>query len=99
MGGDREMKAVLVLDEMPNDCEHCEVMANFEEDCARCSVTYDPIRNGYAKKRCPLKEMPKKRGKMFLTERSQNDTDLMVKSAFANCYTDGWNDCLEEIER
>ena len=52
------MKAVLVLDEMPNDCKRCELMEDFDEDCARCYVTNFPIRNGYAKKRCPLKEMP-----------------------------------------
>ena len=91
------MKAILVLEEMPQSCIDCRLMAD-----GWCYATRDRGLFSEIDKRpcwCPLKEMPKKRGKMFLTERSQNDTDLMVKSAFANCYTDGWNDCLEEIEK
>lgn len=93
------MKAVIVID-MPKTCAECR--ASYCGDIWYCyageyrkMLTQKEI---YEKPSwCPLKDMPKKKGKMFLTERSQNDTDLMVKSAFANCYTDGWNACIEEI--
>ena len=91
------MKAILVLDEMPTRCDDCRLS---DYGLAICHAEGKEIKDGGQRQGyCPLKKMPKKRGKMFLTERSQNDTDLMVKSAFANCYTDGWNECIEEIER
>jgi len=90
------MKAILVLDEMPTRCDDCR-FSNY--GLKVCQAEAKKIKDGGQRQDyCPLKEVPRKRGKMFLTERSQNDTDLMVKSAFANCYTDGWNDCLEEVE-
>lgn len=100
------MKAVLVLDEMPKCCDDCQLNYDLGFNCdALPMIIETPVdkREMHNEDKrpswCPLKEMPKKRGKMFLTERSQNDTDLMVKSAFANCYTDGWNECIEEIEK
>lgn len=81
------MKAILVID-MPKDCEHCDLMASFVEDCARCSVTYTPIRNGKAKKECPLRPMPEKKEPFYDINIQEYDKRV-----------DGWNDCIEEIEK
>lgn len=95
------MKVALLFDKMPFSCGMCRFSTRgIHPVCiATDRERFVNISKDGRPSWCPLQEMPKKRGKMFLTERSQNDTDLMVKSAFANCYTDGWNACLEEINK
>ena len=93
------MKAILVLDEMPNKCEDCPFAATL-----RLSNT--PISMCYVIKRpevsadleegrphwCPLKEMP---SKIAVEDIDEHTDPLLVKMGYVN----GWNDCLKEIEK
>lgn len=83
------MKAILVIDEMPTDCEDCpfgydyrcfNTWKRFEEKEENRRITY-PI-----PKWCPLKPMPQKK---------KEDLDIPT---FSSSFDRGWNDCLEEIE-
>ena len=89
------MKAILVID-MPESCFDCPCESEYLCGLARKELFYEADRKP---EWCPLKEMPNKRGKLFLTDRSQKDTELIFKAAYTNSYTDGWNACIEEIEK
>ena len=85
--GDREMKAVLVID-MPKSCKECFLCgfggANLEQYV--CSLTgehsEDPHLVG-----CPLRPLPSFKAVDL------NDTRDVVM------FCHGWNDCLEEITK
>ena len=98
-------KAILVID-VPKDCEHCELMADYAEDWSRCSITNIPIRDGKAKKDCPLKSMPKKlhvdANRIEDVMSSEFDIDkltLKIQLDTDKLFTLGWNACLEELEK
>lgn len=83
------MKAILVIDDMPTDCEDCPfgydyrcfmTWKEFEEKEENHIITY-PI-----PKWCPLKPMP---------EKMRTDEDDIEEDS----YYQGWNDCIEEIEK
>lgn len=90
------MKAILVIDEMPNCCTACpffEFINDYEDDCrTRCNVKFGRI-NEYGTdvrpKWCPFKTMPMKR------EPKEEWLNEYHRDEFA----DGWNACLEELER
>ena len=94
------MKAVLVLD-IPDDL--FEYYGNFYEqfyvECdLRAKHKYEMVDKslGWIKE-CSLKPLPKKKGKVTLTERTQ-DIDMLKWQLETNLITKGWNDCLDEIE-
>ncbi len=77
------MKAILVLDKMPNSCDECEV---------RCTgyTAKDYAQKGIKRPSwCPLRPLPQKKGKSG--ELHQYDTDIH--------YEIGWNECIQEIEK
>ena len=85
------MKAILVLDKMPCACAECPlcVHAKFDYyfDEHICTANGQEILDTREVHRmCPLKEMPKYKSTMDV------DEYLMGKRQ-------GWNDCLEEIEK
>lgn len=92
------MKAILILDEMPIACWECPCMN--KEKCWRCNANNanDDGRLSFAdgiEKRpdwCPLREMPEKR----ILPKSQVDYTNYGEEPW---FSDGWNACLEEIEK
>lgn len=86
-------KAILVLDEMPTECDDrlCPFMAEnagHKESCfLKDNVTYGDT--------CPLKPMPLRR--MHECVIVVEDKEYMRTSAFTD-YDKGWNACLNEIE-
>jgi aldehyde:ferredoxin oxidoreductase len=78
------MKAILVINEMPNSCDECEV---------RCGGYTAKEYSEKSIKRpswCPLKPFPRMSGVVH------QDADGWCK---LSDYSRGWNDCLEEIEK
>lgn len=53
------MKAVLVIDEMPNKCEECPLHYRKRQEIYRCEMTHKNIRLNSKPSWCPLKPMPK----------------------------------------
>lgn len=103
------MKAILVIDDMPNCCTACpffEFINDYEDDCrTRCNVKFGRI-NEYGTdvrpKWCPLKPIPKKfnddvyEGWMFF---DKGETEYNHKNANqykANHKNNVGNACLEE---
>ena len=86
------MKAILVIDDMPNCCTACpffEFINDYEDDCrTRCNVKFGRI-NEYGTdvrpKWCPLKPMP---------EKMDEDEDVYNIKWFKY----GFNTCVEVIE-
>ena len=84
------MKAILVIDDMPNDCLKCPCYRQTRddglfEDCKAVLRPLSPAERDEVPEWCPLKPMPKK---------------IPFDEAFKmEDYTDGWNACLEEIEK
>ena len=85
-------KAILVID-MPSRCGECPVCASYQS-CAFstrevwCAATGKDV-DLYSKSIwCPLKEVPDKRD-----ERGTWTVDGYIEDR----YTDGWNECIEEI--
>ena len=94
------MKAVLVLDEMPNNCEECQLCKQYKrvphvldyEDTYEIFCTgidnlcLKEVPKGDRPYWCPLKALPNERDRAI-------NIDYM-EDAFFN---DGWNACLDEI--
>lgn len=77
------MKAILVVDDMPNKCELCYL--NYGGWCmlVREFLQKSVMKDGKAMF-CPLKPMPQPK---------------KITLEWLECeYENGWNDCLEEIE-
>ena len=81
-------KAILVIDNMPNTCEECELKyldtgddAYFGPNVFRCVIDGSEICKDDRHYDCPLKPIPEK-------ELIWNDDDD---------YQMGWNDCIDEI--
>ena len=75
------MKAILVIDEMPYDCEECPL---YDENIMQCGFMKN---NAYyvdcRPHDCPLKPLPEKRENLG--------------TAYSVAHTNGWNDCVEEL--
>ena len=96
------MKAILVLDEMPNKCEDCPLyqdpicVGTLKKDFGvwGCYV----VLHGEDEKPywCPLKEMPKKEDyeKSYVEYAKVSALEL-----FHHGFAVGWNSCLKEIEK
>ena len=97
------MKAILVIDEMPNSCDKCEVRCDgytakeyFEKNIKRPDW-------------CPLKPMPQKKEVEVNEIEDIMHTEYSIEDIYTNKYvatirlaTDklislGWNACLDEI--
>ena len=81
------MKAILVVD-MPDSCFHCPL----EQYSNQCGANRKNTA-GNANKRpswCPLKPMPQKESEKH-REEIEDWTGLV--------YSQGWNDCIEELEK
>ena len=77
------MKAVLVIDEMPKECDECP-MYDFGWG-EYCMATGKSVKADGKEPWCPLKEMP---NKMAVEDRWYSEE-----------FARGWNECLEEIEK
>ena len=91
------MKAILILDEMPGACAECPlcVHAKFDYyfDEHICTANGQEILDErYVHHMCPLKEMPEKR---ILPSWQVNNTNYGEEPWFS----DGWNACIEEIDK
>lgn len=78
------MKAVLVLDEMPDNCEECKIIYLQEHGESICNSADWSKRPS----RCPLKPLPRKSGFVH------PDVDGWCKLSE---YSRGYNACLDEI--
>lgn len=79
------MKAVLVLQEMPDACMNC-ILCDIGNECIVTGKETD-----VEDKRmdwCPLRPMPKE-----IPSR-----DGMIKDEFKDGYREGWNDAIKAIE-
>lgn len=75
------MKAILVIDKMPNSCDECEV---------RCGgyTAKEYTQKGIKRPSwCPIKPMPKKRSTNYTSDFQE------IYKAEAR----GWNACIDEI--
>lgn len=94
-------KAVLVMDEMPEDCTMCKFWNSKDDECYATGVEKFSLNSEEAKPDwCPLRELPeKKESDSFLIEAVKNDcfdgTDS--DTAYFNGKDAGWNACLDEI--
>lgn len=85
------MRAVLLIEEMPTECimcPFCRVYADnkaTETHCIWMATTNEDGINTRAEW-CPLKSLPEKK-------KHQEEID------YDYGYIDGWNDCLEELEK
>lgn len=75
------MKAILVIDEMPENCGKCR-LADFGECRGTKSYIHMPIKG--RPKECPLKSLPEKK-----EHEEEVDYDYG--------YIDGWNDCISTM--
>lgn len=88
------MKAILVLDKMPDCCGNCPLLQQWYDDeheewYEMCFYRYCKIENTESKLNiCPLKPIPNKR-KMPITKTFGTD--------FNKGRVVGWNDCIDEI--
>ena len=98
-------RAILVLEEMPSKCHLCP-MSRFVSEISDDNNSIYCFFNRYigAKYKttewdadrpqwCPLKEMPKR--KEYYIDEVYGDMYELTDSAYVN----GWNNCLEEIEK
>lgn len=83
------MKAILVLDEMPKGCVCCPCSDDEDHFCRAKSEYYSSWKRPSW---CPLKKMPKKR----ILPRSEVENTNYGEEPW---FSDGWNECLEEIEK
>ena len=85
------MKAILVLDEMPKGCVCCPCSDDEDHFCrAKSEYYYSLGRPSW----CPLKELPQKRYTSFDPETIDGEP-LSVLTV----YYEGWNECIEELEK
>lgn len=80
------MKSILVID-TPESCEECRLRrySNLQLVCT-------PMNRDVEDVECPLKPMPQKKShKKFSWNAEEIET--------TNDYEDGWNACLEELEK
>ena len=86
------MKAILVIDEMPSDCNHCQ-FADFSNGQWECNQheggrISESMRISSTPSWCPLQPMPKKMIPVVLHQCIEDEY----------LYQIGWNACLKEIE-
>ena len=81
------MKAFLVID-MPNNCDECPLNSHTEYDFDVCWVTQ-------GKGGCPLKSIPKTKERID----GEQFREWECEDHYKNGYANGWNDCLEEIQK
>lgn len=81
------MKAVLVLDEMPKECDECP-MHDFGWG-EYCMATGKSVKAEGKEPWCPLKAMPERKR----LPHELDDDDITFGRV---C---GWNDCIEELEK
>ena len=89
------MKAILVIDEMPNHCMECPL---FREEFTLCPNIEKPL-NEKRPAMCPLKPMPEEFTVESLSEEKQGITKLVLNLATMKVFADGYNACLEEINK
>lgn len=85
------MKAILVMEKMPEDCLECPLL-NGSDECVmqdadanfNANSIYDLLDG------CPLKPMPERNKKMSLK--------AALKQPYKSGIIDGWNACLDTIE-
>ena len=85
------MKAILVIDKMPESCKDCRLKyfdngddAYFGGSTERCVIDGSEISISGRYDDCPLRPLPeKKKGTTY---------------KYYPAYTLGWNDCLDEIK-
>jgi len=84
------MKAILVINEMPKNCDKCPIRFSGDpnEWCWFLKHGLDDIQSKPSW--CPLRPFPRMSGLVH------PDVDGWCK---LSDYSRGWNDCLEEIEK
>ena len=92
------MKAILVIDEMPNTCEECDycgyaIVGEGEDEykyrsCGLSQRYLGEIAEDSKDSLCPLKPLPQMK---WHEEGKENECEEWMKN--------GWNWCLEEIEK
>ena len=99
-GKETEMKSVLVID-TPKTCEDCPCMnwAAYEDEIL-CGVLgeelfVDSSEEVIKSKRCPLKPMPGR----IVYKVPETIEDYKVGKQLEMAYGDGWNACIEELEK
>lgn len=86
------MKAILVLDEMPTDCEDCPLFKDGDKGMRKCNAKRTGTEWDYYKVRpdwCPLKPIPEKK-ELYLDRIEYGYT-------LENMYSFGRNECIDEI--
>lgn len=87
------MKAILVID-IPKTCEDCCLYYQWANKCKGNEKAV--VDNKKKLIDCPLKPMPRKRGKVVLTERTQ-DINHIKWQLECNIFSEGYNKCIDEL--
>lgn len=81
-------KAVLVMDEMPEDCTMCKFWNSKDDECYATGVEELSLNSEEAKPDwCPLRELPEK----------IQELKSGYESIDRTLHREGWNACLDEI--
>lgn len=85
-------EAVLVMDEMPEDCTMCKFWNSKDDECYATGVEELSLNSEEAKPDwCPLRELP------------EREEELPVEKyefgGLGKAFTSGWNTCLDKILR
>lgn len=100
------MKAILVIDDMPKNCDECPIRLSGEpnEWCWLLKHGLDDIKT--KPEWCPLKPMPQRqntdeeKSSLEYIYEAENLDDFQTRGAsYLYGHVDGWNACLDEITR
>ena len=97
------MKAILVLNEMPNSCSACPLTyidygddAYYGANTTRCVIDKDTIPHHGKWDECPLKPLPSKKVPVFDPNSASYDEEYEKRIMNE---IDGWNACIKELEK
>lgn len=83
-------KAVLVMDEMPEDCTMCKFWNSKDDECYATGVEELSLNSEEAKPDwCPLRELPEKKEELSVEE--------YEFGGLGKAFVSGWNAYLDEI--
>lgn len=88
------MKAILILDNIPESCSQCEIFDFSDLTCLGCKVNFKDI--GKVQSWCPVKPMPE-RFTDYVQCEDENDEYEVYKEISENGERRGWNMCIDEI--
>lgn len=83
-------KAILVMDEKPEDCTMCKFWNSKDDECYATGIEELSLNSEEAKPDwCPLRELPEKKEELSV--------EKYEFGGLGKAFVSGWNACLDEI--